>query len=220
MDAPSCDWSSSSCRATKSSGSCRSKTCPRSTSDTTNSIREVPSLDGARQRPLESSVPTPTRVRHLDVRWLWAQEAVQARRFTLKKVGTTENVSDLTTSYHDEERLGALMRTGGLRFTRGLQLAASVATPVVGESQTVAANAGNAGDRARRQHHETWHVGDPCLHQNMHNVQGSLRDLWPGGAMISNPHEHQLGVALVTCGNRNAGEPRVALLLGGSRRGC
>ena len=34
------------------------------------------------------------RVRHLDVRWLWAQEAVQVERFALKKVGTNENVSD------------------------------------------------------------------------------------------------------------------------------
>ena len=36
------------------------------------------------------------------LRWL------QAVRFTLKKVGTTEDVSDLTTKYQDEERLEAL----------------------------------------------------------------------------------------------------------------
>ena len=47
------------------------------------------------------------RVRHLDVRWLWTQEAVQTGRFAVKKVGTTENVSDLTTRYHGEERLEA-----------------------------------------------------------------------------------------------------------------
>ena len=28
------------------------------------------------------------RVRDLDVKWLWTQEAVQAGRFSLKKVGT------------------------------------------------------------------------------------------------------------------------------------
>ena len=38
-------------------------------------------------------------------------------RFTLKKVGT-ENVSDLTTKYHDEEWLEALMRLGRLRYSR------------------------------------------------------------------------------------------------------
>ena len=55
------------------------------------------------------------RVRHLDVRWLWTQEAVQAGRFSLKKVDTAVNISDLTTKYHDDERLGTLMRMGGLR---------------------------------------------------------------------------------------------------------
>ena len=81
------------------------------------------------------------RVRHLGGRWLWAQEAAQGGQFALKRVGTAGNVSDLTTKYHDEERLEALMRMGGLRFTRGLQCAALVAKLVVGESWTVAANA-------------------------------------------------------------------------------
>ena len=50
------------------------------------------------------------RVRHLDVKWLWTHEAVQAGRFSLKKVGTQSNVSDLTTKHQDEERLKVLMR--------------------------------------------------------------------------------------------------------------
>ena len=58
-----------------------------------------------------------------------------AGRFSLKKAGTVESMSDVTTKYHEEERLRALMR-----ITRGLQLAALVVTAVVGESQTVAAN--------------------------------------------------------------------------------
>ena len=33
---------------------------------------------------------------HLDVEWLWTQEAGHAGRFSLKKVGTYTNVSDLT----------------------------------------------------------------------------------------------------------------------------
>ena len=40
---------------------------------------------------------------------------------TLKKVDTVKNASDVTTKYHDEERLGAFMRKGGLRFTRGFE---------------------------------------------------------------------------------------------------
>ena len=59
------------------------------------------------------------RVRHLDVKWLWTQEAVQAGRFSLKEVGTHSNVSDLTTKHPDEERLKVLMTLGRLRYTRG-----------------------------------------------------------------------------------------------------
>ena len=75
------------------------------------------------------------RVRHLDVKWLWTQEAMQAGRFTLKKVDTTENISDLTTKYHDESRLEALMKLGGLRYTRGravLEVSTSRTTGVNG----------------------------------------------------------------------------------------
>ena len=52
------------------------------------------------------------RVRHLDVKWLWAEEALLAGRFMLKKIDTAENISDLTTKHHDEGRLKALMRPG------------------------------------------------------------------------------------------------------------
>ena len=46
---------------------------------------------------------------HLDVKLLWTQEAVQGGRFSLNKVGTYSNVSDLTTKHHDEERLKVSM---------------------------------------------------------------------------------------------------------------
>ena len=67
------------------------------------------------------------RVRHLDVKWLWTQEVVQAWRFSLQKVGTFSNVSDLTTKHHDEERLKVLMSSGRLRHTRGHEDAVSTA---------------------------------------------------------------------------------------------
>ena len=51
--------------------------------------------------------------------WLWTQEAMQAGRFSLKKVDTYSNVSDLTTKHHDEERLMVLMTWERLRYTRG-----------------------------------------------------------------------------------------------------
>ena len=47
---------------------------------------------------------------------LWTQEAVQAGRFSLKKL---QHVSDLTTNHYDEERLKVLMTLGRLRHTRG-----------------------------------------------------------------------------------------------------
>ena len=58
-------------------------------------------------------------MRHLNVKWLWTQEAVQSGRFFLKKVSTDRNVSDLTTKHHHEDRLAVLMSLGRLRFARG-----------------------------------------------------------------------------------------------------
>ena len=63
-------------------------------------------------------------VRHLDVKWLWTREAVQAVRFTLNMVGTYSNVTDLTT-------------LGRLRHTRGHGDAVSTAN----EGQTAVVNA-------------------------------------------------------------------------------
>ena len=42
----------------------------------------------------------------------------QAGRFSLKKIGTYSNVSDLTTKHHDEERQKVLMTLGTLRYSR------------------------------------------------------------------------------------------------------
>ena len=72
------------------------------------------------------------KVRHLEVRWLWTQEAVQAKRFALKKVSTDTNISDLTTKYHDEQRLVELLRLAGLRFSRGLIISSLLAAGAEG----------------------------------------------------------------------------------------
>ena len=77
------------------------------------------------------------RVRHLDVKWLWTQEAVQSGRFSLKKVSTDRNVSDLTTKHHHEDRLAVLMSLGRLRFARGRGDAVLAAN----ECRTAAVNA-------------------------------------------------------------------------------
>ena len=74
---------------------------------------------------------------HLDVKWLWTQEAVQGVRFSLKKVGTYSNVSDLTTKHHGEERLKVLMTLGRLRYIRRH----GDAVPTANEGQTAVVNA-------------------------------------------------------------------------------
>ena len=85
------------------------------------------------------------RVRHLDVKWLWTQEAVQSGRFSLKKVSTDRNVSDLTTKHHHEDRLAVLMSLGRLRFARRHEDAVLAAN----EGRTAAVNAVRRTRRAR-----------------------------------------------------------------------
>ena len=85
------------------------------------------------------------RVRHLDVKWLWTHEAVQAGRFPLKKVNTDSNVSDLMTKHHHEDRLAVLMTLGRLRFARGRGDAVLAAN----EGWTAAGNAVRRTRRAR-----------------------------------------------------------------------
>ena len=85
------------------------------------------------------------RVRHLDVKWLWTQEAVQSGKFSLKKVSTDRNVSDLTTKHHHEDRLAVLMSLGRLRFARGRGDAVLAAN----EGRTAAVNAVRRTRRAR-----------------------------------------------------------------------
>ena len=65
------------------------------------------------------------RVRHLDVKWLWTQEAVQSGKFSLKKVSTDRNVSDLTTKTSPRRQVGCLDvfgKTAICQRTRGRSL--------------------------------------------------------------------------------------------------
>ena len=99
------------------------------------------------------------RVRHLDVKWLVTQEAVQSGRFSLKKVSTDRNVSDLTTKHHHEKRL---------RFARGRGDAVLAAN----EGRTAAVNAVRRTRRARSTE----------LDENVLRVWGDISSLAdPGG---------------------------------------
>ena len=74
---------------------------------------------------------------HNRIGTLLTQEAAQAGRFSLKKVGTCSNLSDLATKHHDDERLKVLITLARLRYTKKHGHALSTAT----ESWTAAVNA-------------------------------------------------------------------------------
>ena len=79
------------------------------------------------------------------MKWLWTPEAVHSGRFSLKKVSTDRNASDLTTKHHHEDRLAVLMSLGRLRFARGRGDAVLAAN----EGRTAAVNAVRRTRRAR-----------------------------------------------------------------------
>ena len=138
------------------------------------------------------------RVRHLDVKWLWTQEAVQGGRVSLKKVGTCSNVSDLTTKHHDEERLKVLMTLGRLRYTRGHKDAVSAAS----EGRTAAVNVVLL---------RLW-----CWISSLGDAGGSERRELGGGRLTKKSQDQHTSNALVELGSsdpsiRNAEEHRVVV---------
>ena len=63
------------------------------------------------------------RVRHLEVKNLWVQEAVRAGRFEVRKIAGTQNPSDLVTKPHGAREASAVLGTigGVLRKHGGLR---------------------------------------------------------------------------------------------------
>ncbi len=53
-------------------------------------------------------------VKHIELRWLWVQEALRERRFLLKTVKTDDNPSDVGTKYLSEARLALLLDILGM----------------------------------------------------------------------------------------------------------
>ena len=51
----------------------------------------------------------PAKLRHIELRWLWVQEALRQRRFVLKGLPGNVNPSDLGTKYHPGEKLRQLI---------------------------------------------------------------------------------------------------------------
>ena len=130
------------------------------------------------------------------MKWLWTQEAVQSGKFSLKKVSTDRNVSDLTTKHHHEDRLGVLMSLGRLRFARGRGDAVLAAN----EGQTAAVNAVRRTRRARSTELDEnvlrlWGDISSLADTGGRERQRAVMVAWPRGAKISIPQVLQLGAA-------------------------
>ena len=74
------------------------------------------------------------RIRHLDTRPLWLQQALRKRRLGLWKVLGTEKSSDLMTKYVDSKLLGEHVRCMGCEFAAGR---AKLAPQIVQEVEDV-----------------------------------------------------------------------------------
>ena len=152
------------------------------------------------------------RVRHLDVKWLWTQEAVQSGKFSLKKVSTDSNVSDLTTKHHHEDRLAVLMSLGRLRFARGRGDAVLAAN----EGRTAAVNAVRRTRRARSTEldenglrlwvtYRAWQTqADASVNER------SVMVAWPRGGQDQHTSDAPVGRGSVDSA-QEAGVPRVAV---------
>ena len=50
------------------------------------------------------------RVKHVEARYLWVQDRVRKKQFSLGSIDTSHNTADLGTKFHSGERLRELMR--------------------------------------------------------------------------------------------------------------
>ncbi len=59
------------------------------------------------------------KLKHLDLKFLWVQEAVRAKRVLIVKETTETNFADLMTKHLAEEKMLALLRSAGYEFREG-----------------------------------------------------------------------------------------------------
>ena len=50
------------------------------------------------------------RVKHVEARYLWVQDRVRKKQFSVESIDTSHNTADLGTKFHSDERLQELMR--------------------------------------------------------------------------------------------------------------
>ena len=58
-------------------------------------------------------------LKHLELKHLWIQELVRARRVVLVKEASETNFADLMTKHLEQERMTALLALGGFEFRTG-----------------------------------------------------------------------------------------------------
>ena len=59
-----------------------------------------------------------TKVRHVEVKWFWVQEAIRNKRFSVKKVSTNDNVADAMTKRLEAKKADDLMARMGARIVQ------------------------------------------------------------------------------------------------------
>jgi len=79
------------------------------------------------------------KMRHLEIRSLWLQEALRNGRFTLVKRSTVEMRGDLMTKYHSSERMKTLLGMLHVKL-----IAAATLVPAVAAADTVIVTQGTA----------------------------------------------------------------------------
>ena len=77
------------------------------------------------------------KMRHIEVKLLWLQEAVQKGRPQVGKVRGTANVADVLTKYHHTGRLEELCRPHGILRVGGAGVARPRAQPGIGAVRAV-----------------------------------------------------------------------------------
>ena len=67
-------------------------------------------LSGSSAAPAMTVRTGSGRVRHVEARYLWVQDRVRKKQFSVGSIDTSHNTADLGTKFHSGERLQELMR--------------------------------------------------------------------------------------------------------------
>ena len=86
------------------------------------------------------------RIRHMETKWCWVQEALREGRFVLRKALTEENEADIGTKWLEAARLLKLLMAMNMRRISGPVLAALV---IADQIATVGATSAEVGRQCR-----------------------------------------------------------------------